>query len=81
MFGGVRFLRLKVWLLGAGVAVLSVLGAFIAGRRQASEAAKVQDLKDDAKRHRDMNDADLGIGASDADNIRWLQSFTERNER
>lgn len=75
------FSRLKLW-LGAAVAVLlGLLGAWVAGKREARQEARSEALRGDIKRHEDMNDADLGIGASDADNIKWLRDFAERNKR
>lgn len=37
--------------------------------------------EDDAAAHRRMNDADLGIGASDAANFAWLRDFADRHKR
>lgn len=74
-------LRVKLW-LGAAVAVLlGLLGAWVAGKREARSEARSEALRGDAKAHERMNDADLGIGASDADNIKWLRDFAERNQR
>lgn len=65
----------------AGAAFVIIGGAFLAGRRDAKQARKVQDLKAEVKAHERINEADLGIGASDADNQRWLRDFHERNSR
>lgn len=35
--------------------------------------------KQDTKAHERMNDADLGIGAADAANIKWLKDFRRKN--
>lgn len=72
------FRKALAW--AAGIAVL-IGGAFLAGRRDAKQARKVQDLKAEVKAHERINEADLGIGASDADNQRWLREFHERNSR
>ena len=73
--------RLKLWLAGAVALVLAVLGAWGAGLRQARQAALTRALRGDAKAHERINDADIGIGAADADNIAWLQSFHDKHKR
>lgn len=35
----------------------------------------------DLEAHERMNDADLGIGATDADNVDWLRKFAKRHRR
>lgn len=75
------FSRLKLW-LGAAVAVfLGLLGAWVAGRREARQEARTDALRGDAEAHERMNDAEIGIGATDSDNIKWLRDFAERNQR
>jgi hypothetical protein len=74
-------LRVKLW-LGAAVAVLvAFAGAWVAGRREGRQDARADALRGDIKRHEAMNEADIGIGANDSDNIRWLRDFAERNKR
>lgn len=74
-------LRVKLW-LGAAVAVLlGLLGAWVAGKREARSEARSEALRGDAKRHKDMNDADIGVGATDEQHVKWLRDFAERNQR
>lgn len=65
-------LRLRLWLYGIGIALLGVVGAYIAGRRQASETAKVQDLKDYAKTRKAMDDAEANFDGDPDLARRWL---------
>lgn len=37
--------------------------------------------EDDAAAHRRMTDADLGIGAADDANVRWLRDFHAKHKR
>lgn len=74
-------IRLKLWLYGALAGLLAILGAWVAGRREGRSQARVDALEGDAKRHERMNDADIGIGAADADNVKWLRDFAERHKR
>lgn len=71
--------KCKAWALLAGGVLLALIGVYAVGRRDAGAAAKVDALKADAKTHERINDADIGIGASDADNMRWLRDFHERH--
>ena len=71
--------RCKAWALLAAGVVLALVGVYATGRRDARAAAKVDALKQDAKAHERINHADLGIGANDADNIRWLRDFHEKH--
>lgn len=73
--------RFKLWIAGAVALVLAVLGAWVAGRREARQDARTEALEGDAKAHERINDADIGIGANDADNIAWLQSFHDKHKR
>lgn len=45
------------------------------------DAKKDARLEADAKAQERMNDADIGIGASDAANVEWLRQFHKRNKR
>lgn len=73
--------RLNLW-LGAALTGLSVLFlAWVSGRREGGQKARVGALRADADAHRRINEADLGIGASDADNVRWLRDFHAKHKR
>ena len=63
----------------AGAAFVIIGGAWLAGRRDAKQAVKVETLKANAKAHERMNDADIGIGASDNERIERLKDFARRN--
>lgn len=43
--------------------------------------AKADALRTDAKAQERMNEADLGIGASDAANVAWLRDFADKHKR
>lgn len=74
-------IRLKLWLGAALAGLVALFGAWVAGRREGAQAARSRALRADAKAHERMNDADLGIGAADGDNIKWLRDFADRNKR
>lgn len=74
-------IRLKLWAYGALVGILAILGAWVAGKREGRSQARVDALRADAKAQDRMNDADIGIGAADADNVKWLRDFAERHQR
>lgn len=74
-------IRLKLWLYGALAGLLAILGAWVAGRREGRSQARVDALEADAKRHKDMNDADIGVGATDEQHVKWLRDFAERHKR
>lgn len=65
-------LRFRLWLYGIGIALLGVVGAYLAGRKQAKDAAKVQDLKDYAKTRKAMDDAEAAMGDDPAVLRGWL---------
>lgn len=65
--------------LAAGIVV--AWGAWVAGKREARQEARTDALRGDAKAHERMSDADIGIGAADSDNMRWLQSFHDKHSR
>lgn len=73
--------RLKLW-LGAALAGLSVLfAAWVSGRREGRQKARIDALRAETEAHRRMNEADLGIGASDAANVAWLRAFADKHKR
>lgn len=51
-------LKIKLWLAGAVALVLAVLGAGVAGRREARQEARTEALEGYAKTRKDMDDAD-----------------------
>jgi NAD(P)-dependent dehydrogenase (short-subunit alcohol dehydrogenase family) len=78
---GAEVTRLKLW-LGAALALLAAFwGAWIAGRREGAQAARVDALEGDAKAHERMNDADFGLDLSDADRVRRLHEFADKHSR
>jgi len=60
-------------------AVFVALTLWLAGRQSAKTAAKIDRLQADAKAHERMNDAEAGIGATDAERIDWLRRYADRN--
>lgn len=73
--------RFKMWIAGAVALVLALLAAWAAALRQARQEARTEALRGDAKAQERMNEADIGIGAADSDNMRWLQSFHDKHSR
>lgn len=73
--------RVKLWLGAAVAVILAVLGAWLAGKREARQEARSEAMRADAKRHKDMNDADIGVGATDEQHVKWLRDFAERHKR
>ncbi len=63
----------------AGAAFVIIGGAWLAGRRDAKQAQKMDALKKDAKAHERINEADTGIGATDADRIERLREFAAKH--
>lgn len=62
--------------IAAAVAVLASMGAaWLMGKANGTLRAKNRGLQDEVDAHDRINEADLGIGASDADNQRWLRDF------
>ena len=62
--------------IAAAVALLAALGAvWGVGKANGTLRAKNRGLQDEVDAHDRINEADLGIGASDADNQRWLRDF------
>lgn len=74
-------IRLKLWLGAVGAALMALVGVYLAGRRAAQQEAATDALRGDAKAHERINDADIGIGAADADNIAWLRTFHDKHSR
>jgi hypothetical protein len=70
------------WILGAGVVVLAFLGIITAARRDAARDAITQAENDASKdymnKRREIDDEDLGIGATDAGRIKRLHDIADR---
>jgi hypothetical protein len=60
-------------------AILALAGIWLGGRKSGKDAARVDALKSEVKAHERINEADTGIGASDADRIRRLHGFADRH--
>jgi len=66
--------------LMAGLAALAALfGAYFKGRRDSHAARDARDAKADQQAHGRMNDADLGIGATDSERIDRLRGFAAKH--
>ena len=71
----------NVWgyLAAAGAALLGALGLYFKGRSDAKAKADLRDLKEDMKANERINEADLGIGASDAERVERLREFAAKH--
>lgn len=67
------------YIAAAGAALLGILGVYVKGRRDAKAKADLRDLKEDMKAHERINEADLGIGASDAERVERLRGFAAKH--
>jgi hypothetical protein len=80
IIAGSRVFRAVAWALGLAVAVLT-FGAY--KRRQGASDERlrrqVKDMVADQKAHERINDADLGIGATDAERISRLRDFATKH--
>ena len=71
----------NVWgyVAAAGPALLGALGLYFKGRSDAKAKADLRDLKEDMKANERINEADLGIGASDAERVERLREFAAKH--
>lgn len=67
------------WLAAAGFALAALAATWFGGRKsaKADSKAKLADVK--AKQLERIADADLGLGASDADRIKRLRDFADKH--
>ena len=61
------------------LAVLGAAGLYAKGRADAKAKADLRDLKEDMKANERINEADLGIGASDAERVERLREFAAKH--
>lgn len=61
------------------LAVLGAAGLYFKGRSDAKAKADLRDLKEDMKANERINEADLGIGASDAERVERLREFAAKH--
>ena len=70
------------WIIGAGAAVLAFLGIIMAARRDAAKDAITQAENAEARNYintrKEIDNADLGIGATDAGRIERLHDIADR---
>jgi hypothetical protein len=71
-------IRLKLWLGAAGAAVLAIFAAWVAGRREGRQKARISALQVDAQAQGRMNEADTH-GADDDANAQWMRDYAKRN--
>lgn len=62
-----------------GAALVALVAAFAIGRRNGKQSAEVDTLKREDAAHERINDADLGLGASDAERVDRLRDFATRH--
>jgi hypothetical protein len=70
--------RWKLRIAGAVLALLSAIGAYLAGRRHAKEAAANAALKGYANTRKEMDDADAALGDDPVVLRDWLRERAER---
>ena len=82
IWGAILSSRPVRWILGAGVAVLAFLGIVAAARRDAARDAITQAENAEARNYintrKEIDNADLGIGATDAGRIERLHDIADR---
>lgn len=71
--------RLKVWGAAIIAALLALLAIYSKGRSDAAHKAEKKAMQADLKAHERINDADLGIGATDDQRIDRLREFAARH--
>ena len=71
----------NVWgyLAAAGAALLGLGGVYLKGRSDAKAKAENKAMKEDLKANERINEADLGIGASDAERVERLREFAAKH--
>lgn len=62
------------WLLG----LMGLLGVYLRGRHNGKVKATREVMENYAKQRKAIDNADLGIGASDDDRIKRLREFSEQ---
>lgn len=67
------------WLAAAGAALVGILGIYAKGSSDAKAKAQNAAMKEDLKAHERINEADLGVGASDAERINRLRGFAAKH--
>ena len=82
IWGAILSSRPVRWIIGAGVAVLGFLGIIMAQRRDAAKDALTQAENAEARNYintrKEIDNADLGIGATDAGRIERLHDIANR---
>ena len=70
------------WILGAGAVVIAFLGIIMAARRDAARDAITQAENAEARsyidKRKEIDNADLGIGANDAGRVKRLHDIADR---
>lgn len=67
------------YLMAGLAALVALFGAYFKGRRDSHSARDAKDAKADQQAHGRMNDADLGIGATDSERIDRLRGFAAKH--
>lgn len=60
-------------------AIIGILGVYMAGSRNARQKAENKALRADQKAHERINNADLGLGATDDERVKRLREFADRH--
>lgn len=67
------------WLAAVGAAIAALAALWFGGRRSANADAKAKLADVKAKQLERIADADLGLGASDADRIKRMRDFANKH--
>jgi hypothetical protein len=67
--------RALSWLMGALLFGLLMLGM---GKRQERQKATTQAIKQEIKAHERITNADTGVGATDAERVKWLSRIADK---
>jgi hypothetical protein len=67
---------LLAWLAGGLAALVAV---WVAGKRNGAVRAENKGLRNEVATHERINDADLGLGASDDERIKRLREFATKH--
>ena len=67
--------RIKAWAALAGLVVMALAASWFGGRKSAKTDSKIGAARDYRETRREIDNADLGLGASDGERIDRLRKF------
>lgn len=68
--------RIYAAIAALGVTTLAVISALFVGRKQGRDRAKIEDQASYIDKRKELDNADIGIGASDDDRIKRLREIS-----